>query len=137
VAVLPEPKQHEFHLDEKEIEITTKRGSGPGGQHKNKTDSCVVVKHIPTGITAMVDGRDQHKNKALAKQILCARLLDNQRKCDILERNQNRKQQLGCGMRGDKRRTIRVNDNQVVDHILGKTLTYKEYQKGNFDGLVQ
>lgn len=137
IAVLPEPTKQEYHLDEKEIEITTKRGSGPGGQHKNKTDSCVVVKHIPTGITAMVDGRDQHKNKALAKQILCARLLDNQRQRGILERNKNRREQVGCGMRGDKRRTIRVGDNQVVDHILNKTVTFKEYQKGNFDGLVQ
>ncbi len=136
VAILPEPQQHEFHLDDKDLEITTRRGSGPGGQHRNKTDSCVDIKHKPTGITVTVDGRDQHKNKALAKQILRAKLLAKQREHDILQRNQDRKQQVGCGMRGDKRRTIRVGDNQVVDHVLNKIISYKDYAKGNFDGLI-
>lgn len=80
-----------------------------------------------------VDGRDQHKNKALAKRILSAKLLAKERERGILQRNKSRRQQVGCGMRGDKRRTIRVNDNQVVDHILGKTISYKDYQKGNLD----
>ncbi len=136
VAVLPEPEQHEYHLDEKDIVITTRRGSGPGGQHRNKTDSCVDIKHTPTGLMVTVDGRDQHKNKALAKRILCAKLLAKDRGRGILERNKDRKQQVGCGMRGDKRRTIRVNDKQVVDHILGKTIAYKDYVKGNFDKLI-
>lgn len=137
VAVLPEPEQHEFHLDERDIVITTRRGSGPGGQHKNKTDSCVDIKHTPTGIMVTVDGRDQHKNKALAKRILCAKLMAKERERGILQRNKDRKQQVGCGMRGDKRRTIRVGDNQVVDHILGKTVSYKNYVKGDFTGLVK
>lgn len=137
VAVLSEPDKHEYHLDEREIVITTRRGSGPGGQHKNKTDSCVDIKHIPTGITVTVDGRHQHKNKVLAKSILSAKLLTIKRERDTIERNKDRKQQLGCGMRGDKRRTIRVGDNQVVDHLLGKTIAFKQYEKGNLDGFIQ
>ena len=137
VAVLPEPKQHECHLDDKDLVIITRRGSGPGGQHRNKTDSCVDIKHKPTGIMVTVDGRDQHKNKALAKRILSAKLLAKERERGILQRNQKRRQQVGCGMRGDKRRTIRVGDNQVVDHILGKTVSYKEYVKGNLDELTR
>jgi len=137
VAVLDEPQHHNLVLDDRDLEITTKRGSGPGGQHRNKTDSCVEIKHKPTGITVTIDGRSQHKNKALALQILRARLLDNQRQRGILERNRERKQQVGCGMRGDKRRTIRVGDNQVVDHELGRTITYKEYQRGNLDGFTR
>lgn len=84
-----------------------------------------------------VDGRDQHKNKALAKQILRAKLLAKERERGILQRNQKRRQQVGCGMRGDKRRTIRIGDNQVVDHILGRTVSYKDYAKGNLDGLTR
>ena len=137
VAVLPEPEQHEYHLDDKDLVITTRRGSGPGGQHRNKTDSCVDMKHTPTGLMVTVDGRDQHKNKALARKILCAKLIARERERDTLERNKNRKQQVGCGMRGDKRRTIRVGDNQVVDHVLGKTVSYKNYVKGDFTGLVE
>jgi len=135
VAVLSEPKQHEYHLDEKDLVITTRRGSGPGGQHRNKTDSCVDMKHIPTGIMVTVDGRCQHQNKALARSILCAKLLAGERERGILQRNKDRKQQVGCGMRGDKRRTIRVGDNQVVDHILGISMSYKDYIKGNLEAL--
>lgn len=40
-------------------------------------------------------------------------------------------------MRGDKRRTIRVGDNQVIDHELNKTTTYKEYAKGNLDAFTR
>ena len=137
IAILPELQQHEYCLDDKDLQYTTRRGSGAGGQHRNVTDSCVDLIHIPTGIKVTIDGRCQHKNKALARKILCAKLLDNERQQSILLRNRDRKQQVGCGMRGDKRRTIRVNDNQVVDHILGKSTTWKDYAKGNFDGLIK
>lgn len=136
VATLPEPQQHECILDARDLEITTRRGSGPGGQHKNKTDSCVDVKHKPTGLVVSIDGRSQHANRALALEILRAKLLARERERGILQRNESRRQQVGCGQRGDKRRTIRVHDNQVVDHVLGKTTTYKDYAKGILDGLV-
>lgn len=137
VAILNEPEQHEIKLHDRDLEWKTRRGSGPGGQHRNKTDSAVDLLHKPTGIKVSIDGRSQHKNKALALQILRAKLLDKQRERGILHRNKDRKQQVGCGMRGDKRRTIRVGDNQVIDHILGKTLSFKDYQRGNLDGFTR
>lgn len=124
-------------IKECDLEWQTRRGSGPGGQHRNTTDSTVDLIHKPTGIKVTADSRSQHQNKITALEILCAKLLDKHKKEGILQRNKDRKQQIGCGMRGDKRRTIRVNDNQVVDHILGKTISYKEYQKGNFDKLKE
>ncbi|MEE8114493.1 MAG: peptide chain release factor-like protein [Nitrososphaerales archaeon] len=135
--MLEEPTDHQLVLDDRDLKIKTRRGSGPGGQHRNKTDSCVDITHIPTGIKVTVDSRSQYQNKISAMEILRARLLDKQRECGILQRNQERRGQLGCGMRGDKRRTIRVNDNQVVDHVLGRTVTYKDYAKGNFDGFLK
>lgn len=133
---MAEPKAHELKIPESDLEYTTRRGSGPGGQHRNKTDSCVDLKHLPTGLRVSVDGRKQHQNKVLALQILRAKILDKQQNRDILQRNENRREQIGCGMRGDKRRTIRVGDNQVTDHVLGKTISYREYAKGNLDGLL-
>lgn len=50
-------------MNKKDVKIETFRGKGKGGQHKNKTDSCVRATHIPTGISVTIDGRDQHKNK--------------------------------------------------------------------------
>jgi peptide chain release factor 1 len=45
-------------------------------------------------------------------------------------RAEDRKQQVGSGMRGDKRRTIRAQDGQVADHVTGKTWRYKDYVRG-------
>lgn len=134
VAVLPLTKISNLNIQTSDLIYSTRRGGGPGGQHKNKTDSCVDLKHKPTGITVTVDGRKQHQNKVLALRILSAKLLARENERGIIERNKNRRQQVGGGTRGDKRRTIRVNDNQVIDHTLNKTISYKEYVKGNFDG---
>jgi len=69
-------------------------------------------------------------------EILRARLLDSKSQCGILKRNEDRRDQVGCGMRGDKRRTIRVGDDQVTDHVLGRTIAYKDYAKGNWSSLL-
>ena len=41
-----------------------------------------------------------------------------------------RKEQIGSGMRGDKRRTVRVQDGVVVDHVTGRTWRYRDYERG-------
>jgi peptide chain release factor 1 len=55
-----------MRIKRSDITFRYTRGKGPGGQHKNKTDSCVVAKHVPTGIEVRVDGRNQHRNKRVA-----------------------------------------------------------------------
>lgn len=51
----------------KQCTVETFRASGPGGQHRNKTDSAVRLRHTPTGITAQAyERRSQHENKAVA-----------------------------------------------------------------------
>jgi peptide chain release factor 1 len=47
----------------------------------------------------------------------------------------NRKQQVGSGMRGDKIRTYRFQDDRVQDHITGKTVKCASVLKGNFEQL--
>ncbi|KAL6997380.1 hypothetical protein U1Q18_007506 [Sarracenia purpurea var. burkii] len=50
-----------------QCEMDTFKASGPGGQHRNKRESAVRLKHLPTGIVAQaVEDRSQHKNRAAA-----------------------------------------------------------------------
>ena len=58
-----------------EIEITFYRSSGPGGQHKNTTESAVRVRHLPTGIIVVATAeRSQLRNKLAALEELGRRL---------------------------------------------------------------
>ncbi|KDO38847.1 hypothetical protein CISIN_1g036979mg, partial [Citrus sinensis] len=51
----------------RECEMHTYKSSGPGGQHRNKCETAVRLKHVPTGVIAQAaEDRSQHKNRALA-----------------------------------------------------------------------
>ena len=131
VAVLDENKINST-INRYDISYTMKRGSGPGGQHRNKTDSCVVATHNPTGLSVKIDARDQHKNKALATRILIERILEQEQTKETNNRCKTRKYQIGSGMRGDKRRTYRTQNDLVIDHITGKKWRLSKWIKGNW-----
>ena len=64
-----------------EVEITAFKSSGPGGQHKNKTESAVRIKHLPTGIIVVAtENRSQIKNRDLAWQRLIDKLAKRRQK---------------------------------------------------------
>jgi len=136
VAVLREPTAAEVCLDERDLEFKTCRGSGAGGQHRNTTDSAVQLTHKPTGIQVRVESeRSQHQNKDTARSILRARLQEAEEARLLGGRNKKRQSQVGSGMRGDKRRTIAVQRDQVTDHVTGKTVSVKQYLRGSVDEL--
>ena len=134
VAVLSlPPEKDEKPLNINEVEITTQRGHGKGGQHQNKTDSAVRMSHKPTGFKVFINGRDQHSNKRDALRILTARVNEHYNEKNDAEYGKLRKTHLGDGGRGDKRRTYNFLESRCVDHILGtKTSNMKEIMKGNF-----
>lgn len=133
VAVLPDPTEVQLRVDQRDLEWSTCRGSGPGGQNRNKTETAVVLKHIPTGETVRCENeRSQFQNRQTALALLRARLWAKEQARVSGERAQDRKRQLGAGQRGDKRRTIRVQDGQVKDHLTGRTWRYEDYTKGQW-----
>jgi protein subunit release factor B len=61
MIVLPESDEELL----RECEVETFRASGPGGQHVNKTESAVRLRHLPSGLVATSrESRSQHQNKA-------------------------------------------------------------------------
>ena len=132
VAVLDPNVQSQFKLDESELEIQTTRGTGPGGQHRNKTDSCVVITHVPTKIRVRADMKSQKQSRQIALKIITAKLADNQREAEQKGRASIRRNQVGSGMRGDKIRTYRARDNLVVDNRTGQTWKLRKWIRGEW-----
>ena len=64
-----------------EVEITAFKSGGPGGQHKNKTESAVRIKHLPTGIIVVAaEHRSQFKNRETAWERLIEKLTHRRQK---------------------------------------------------------
>lgn len=130
---MEENDYQEVELHPNEYHLETTRGTGNGGQHKNTTDSCVVVTHNATGLKVVRDGRNQHKNKEDALKELKKRVNDFYRTGHLEESVEERRDQIGKGDRSDKRRTYRVKDSLVVDHITNKTASLKDILRGKID----
>lgn len=118
-------------IDKSECSIEKMRGTGPGGQHRNKTDSAVRITHNPTGISAYCDERSQKTSLRKAWKELERRLAKV--RSDKLASNKKKRRDYAI----HNTKTIRTYDysrNQVKDHRTGKTATIdKVVKKGRID----
>lgn len=139
VAVLPEVEDIEVNIDEKDLKVDTLRSSGAGGQHVNKTESCIRLTHLPTGIVVLCqDERSQTKNREKAMRVLKSRLYDYYQSQYDKEYSENRRSQVGSGDRSERIRTYNFPQGRVTDHRIGLTLhSIDGFMMGEIDQMVE
>lgn len=139
VEVLPDIEDAiEITIRPEELEIDTYRSTGAGGQHVNKTDSAVRIRHIASGIVVTCQNeRSQIQNREVAMKLLRARLY---------EREVRRREEETAKLRGEfvqsdfgaQIRTVTVHPYNIVkDHRTGhETSDTEGYLNGDVDPFI-
>ena len=123
VAVLPEMAAVDVDLNPADVEMQVYRASGAGGQHINKTSSAVRLIHKPTGtVVECQQERSQFQNREKAMRLLASILYEREQERIQTEYGQERRSQIGSGMRNERIRTYNFPQGRLTDHRIGLTL---------------
>lgn len=107
------------------------RGSGAGGQNRNKRDTCCMLRHLPTGLLVREEGeRTQESNRRKARERLTILLQERAASSAQEGRSTILRAQRGSGERGDKVRTYQLSHDRAVDHRNGRECRWQDIERG-------
>jgi len=116
-----------------DLKIEWYSGTGAGGQYRNKHQNSCRVTHLPTGIVAKSECRSRQNSLDSAVAEIQQRVDSELKRSYNSNIASDRKRQVGSGMRGDKIRTYRFQDDSVQDHLTGSRAKCSAVLKGNID----
>ena len=107
-----------------DVEIRWTRGTGPGGQHRNKSDNCCVMTHRPSGLSVTVDGRSRPHNEREARRLLRDKIEQARLAALAARRKAHRDAKISASQK--RIRTYDLTKGVVKDHRTGKTASVKD-----------
>jgi len=118
-------------IDKNQYKVEYTRGTGAGGQHRNKVETCVVITHLATGMQEKCeDQRSRAQNEKIAFERLKAKL--KQRAINIKLEQLNDKRVEAIQSAG-RIRTYNFQRNEVKDHRTGKIAPLDKVLDGNLN----
>lgn len=137
LTLFPIIKHNTIEITNKDIRVDYFRASGKGGQHVNKTETAVRIKHIPTNIIVTCqEERDQFQNYERAKIKLQQRLLQHQTENYFNQQFIMVNTQISNYNRCEKVRTFNYHRNVIVDHRISYSQSLEQFEKTNFLSLI-
>jgi peptide chain release factor 1 len=117
-----------------DIDVDVFSGSGPGGQHRNKSEQCARLTHRPTGLVVVATAsRSQRQNIQAAYAELRRRLAVAAGAAADADRNRTRRDQIVTGERPMKQWTWNDQRSEVVDHSTGNRYPMAAFRRGRFE----